>query len=306
MADADYEILDERFAACVKPERAGRAPVRRLPLGRGAGLRSRRAATSSGATSRTTACCAGTRRPARRRLPRSRRATRTATRSTAQGRLVTLRARRPARHAHRARRLDHRDRRPLRGQAAQQPERRRRQLGRRDLVHRPGYGIDERLRGPPGRERDRRLPRVPGRRRSGGSPRSSPTTSSARTGSPSRPTSSSSTCPTPGVEPGRTSACFDVGERRDAVRRRGLRDLHGRRVRRLSPRRRRAASGRAPATASTAYDAGRHADRQGPRPRDRRRTSCFGGPKRNRLFICATTSLYSVLLPVLGAPTIGP
>ena len=30
---------------------------------------------------------------------------------------------------------------------------------------------------------------------------------------------------------------------------------------------------------------------------------CFGGPKRNRLFICATTSLYSVLLPVTGAKT---
>ena len=30
----------------------------------------------------------------------------------------------------------------------------------------------------------------------------------------------------------------------------------------------------------------------------------FGGPKRNRLFICATTSLYSVLLPVNGARTL--
>lgn len=29
----------------------------------------------------------------------------------------------------------------------------------------------------------------------------------------------------------------------------------------------------------------------------------FGGPKRNRLFICATTSLYAVLLPVNGAAT---
>ncbi|HVL24209.1 MAG TPA: SMP-30/gluconolactonase/LRE family protein [Thermomicrobiales bacterium] len=29
----------------------------------------------------------------------------------------------------------------------------------------------------------------------------------------------------------------------------------------------------------------------------------FGGPKRNRLFICGTTSLYSVLLPVNGAKT---
>src|SRR4029078_7958669 len=28
---------------------------------------------------------------------------------------------------------------------------------------------------------------------------------------------------------------------------------------------------------------------------------CFGGPKRNRLFICGTTSLYSILLPVNGA-----
>ena len=30
---------------------------------------------------------------------------------------------------------------------------------------------------------------------------------------------------------------------------------------------------------------------------------CFGGPKRNRLFITATTSLYSVLLPIRGAKT---
>lgn len=30
---------------------------------------------------------------------------------------------------------------------------------------------------------------------------------------------------------------------------------------------------------------------------------CFGGPKRNRLFMTATTSLYSVLLPVCGAKT---
>ena len=29
----------------------------------------------------------------------------------------------------------------------------------------------------------------------------------------------------------------------------------------------------------------------------------FGGPKRNRLFICATTALYSVMLPVNGAKT---
>ena len=28
---------------------------------------------------------------------------------------------------------------------------------------------------------------------------------------------------------------------------------------------------------------------------------CFGGPKRNRLYICATTSLYAVYLRVQGA-----
>jgi gluconolactonase len=30
---------------------------------------------------------------------------------------------------------------------------------------------------------------------------------------------------------------------------------------------------------------------------------CFGGPRRNRLYVCATSSLYSVLLPVRGAKT---
>jgi gluconolactonase len=30
---------------------------------------------------------------------------------------------------------------------------------------------------------------------------------------------------------------------------------------------------------------------------------CFGGPKGNRLYICATTSLYAILLPVNGAKT---
>ena len=29
---------------------------------------------------------------------------------------------------------------------------------------------------------------------------------------------------------------------------------------------------------------------------------CFGGPKRNRLFICASTSLYAVFLNTQGAP----
>jgi gluconolactonase len=31
----------------------------------------------------------------------------------------------------------------------------------------------------------------------------------------------------------------------------------------------------------------------------------FGGPRGNRLFICATSSLYAVLLPVRGLSTLG-
>ena len=46
-----------------------------------------------------------------------------------------LRARQPPRHPHRARRHDHRARRRVRGQAPQQPQRRRRALRRRGLLH---------------------------------------------------------------------------------------------------------------------------------------------------------------------------
>ena len=102
-----------------------------------------------------------------------------------------LRARRPPGHPHGARRLDHRARRQLRGQAAQQPERRRRPLGRLDLVHRPRLRDRQRLRGPPGRERDRRLPRLPHRPGDAGElPRSWPTISCGRTAWPSRSTRS--------------------------------------------------------------------------------------------------------------------
>ena len=49
------------------------------------------------------------------------------------------------------------------GQAAQQPQRRRRARRRLDLVHRSRLRHRQRLRGPPGRQRDRRLPRLPRR-----------------------------------------------------------------------------------------------------------------------------------------------
>ena len=63
--------------------------LRRLPLGRGPGVRARPGATWCGATSPTTGCCGGTRRPARSASSARPPVTPTATRSTREGRLVT-------------------------------------------------------------------------------------------------------------------------------------------------------------------------------------------------------------------------
>ena len=64
-------IYDKRFTLADQRHRPEGAAVRRLPLGGGAGLVRRRRLSWSGATSRTTACCAGCRTAAvRQRLPR--------------------------------------------------------------------------------------------------------------------------------------------------------------------------------------------------------------------------------------------
>ena len=76
-----------------------------------------------------------------------------------------LRAPRPLRQPHRARRHAHRARRPLRGHAPQLPERRRREVRRLDLVHRPELRHRQRVRGRRRRVRDRRLQRLPHRPR---------------------------------------------------------------------------------------------------------------------------------------------
>ena len=153
-----------------------------------------------------------------------------------------LRARQPAGHPHRAGRVGDRARRPVRGQAAQQPQRRGGELGRLDLVHRPGVRHRHRLRGLPAPERDRRLPRVPG-----GAPTarcaSPPTTSPGPTGCASRPTSARSTSPTPQRAHIRR---FDVADGRGAQRRRGLRRVRRRHVRRAAAGLRRPAVGRRP------------------------------------------------------------
>src|SRR6267143_1920779 len=62
------------------------------------------------------------------------------------GKAPHLRARHAARDAHRARRRDQRDRRPLRRQAAQLAERHRMQVGRLDLVHRSAVRHPRQLR----------------------------------------------------------------------------------------------------------------------------------------------------------------
>ncbi|CAA9269598.1 MAG: Gluconolactonase, partial [uncultured Craurococcus sp.] len=72
-----------------------------------------------------------------------------------------LRAPDPPRHPHRARWQHHRHRRPLRGQAAQQPQRRRSEVGRLHLVHRPALRHPRLLRrgDGPARAADQPLPR---------------------------------------------------------------------------------------------------------------------------------------------------
>ncbi len=168
-----------------------------------------------------------------------------------------LRAGQPARHPHRTGRHPHGHRRPLRRQAAQQPERRRGALGRLDLVLRPGLRHHQRLRRPPRTGRDRRvqpLPRRPGDGR--GAPRR------GRVPRPERPG--------------------------------------------LLTRRERAVRGGHPGGPHPRVQGrrGRHADG---RPCLRRvpvSNIAFGGPKNNRLFITATTSLYSLVLSVTGLPRV--
>ena len=159
-----YEILDDRF-------RTGRCANGDSRLERSttaaAGPRGRSTSPPggswSGATSPTTGCCAGTRRPARSASSAPPPATATATPLDRRGPADHLRAGQPPGHPHRARRHAHRPRRPLRGQAAQQPERRGRTLRRLDLVLRPGLRHHQRLRGLSRRARDRRLQRLPHR-----------------------------------------------------------------------------------------------------------------------------------------------
>ena len=118
-----FEILDERLTGASKA-----APDSNTSTTAAAGRKgpptSPPAVMWCGATSPTTACCAGTRRPARVGAFRQPAGYSQRQYGGPRGPPGHLRARQPAGHPHGARRRDHGDRGPVRGQAPQQPQRR--------------------------------------------------------------------------------------------------------------------------------------------------------------------------------------
>ena len=164
-----------------------------------------------------------------------------------------LRARRPLRHPHRARRLEHRARLPLRGQALQLAERRGGEVRRQHLVHRPELRHRQRLRG---RHADSEIGAATS---TASTPRPAsrsvaPTTSCSPNGLAFSPDESCSMSPTPAPPHGRRPAPHP------GFRCRGRGSCAAAGVRRSAPRAcstafastRRATSGPAPATACIA------------------------------------------------------
>ena len=93
---------------------------------------------------------------------------------------------------------------------------------------------------------------------------------------------------------------FDVTDKGKLKKSRGLRHLRRRPVRRLPPRHRRPRLVLAPATACTASPPTATCSARSWCPRWSA-TSASAGVKKNRLYICGTTSLYAVLTHVNGA-----
>ena len=246
---ATFEVLDERFRGC-RRRRAHRAAVRRLPLGGRAGLRAGRRVPGVERHPQRPHAALGRDDRRGRRVPPAVPATPTATRSTAEGRLVTLRARQPARDPDRARRLDHGARRPLRRQAAQQPQRRRRALATaRSGSPTPPTASTATTRATGPRARSAAATSTAIDPSTGACTRRRRRLRPARTASRSRSTSGRCTSPTRRRNHIRGFAVDDDGA---PVRRRGVRRVHGRRASTASASTRRAASGRRPATACTA------------------------------------------------------
>ena len=161
----------------------------------------------------------------------------------------------------------------------------------------PSYGIDSFYEG-------HRAESEIGRATSTGSIRraarsgSSRTTSPGRTASPSRWTRRRSTSPTP-RSPEHPRLHRDRGGRSRG--RPHLRRVHCRGVRRNPARHAGPDLGRG-RRRRPLLRPGRDADRQAPPP-EPASNLVFGGLKRNRLFVTASTSLYSLMLNANGAPT---
>ena len=214
-----------------------------------------------------------------------------------------LRARQPPRDAHGVRRDHHGRARPLRRQAAQLAERRRGQVGRLDLVHRSPLRDPEQLRGPHGARRAAHQ-RVPRRRPDG----------RGHGGDGRRP---------PAQWPvllARRAAALRRGERRHPAR--------DPRLRRLRRRDARSSGGRVFVDCGAGIPDGFRCDTDGNlwcgwgggegldgvavfNPAgvligrillpERCANLCFGGAKRNRLFMAGSQSVYSVYVNAQGA-----
>ena len=186
-----YEVLDDRFRAVRQRRRPARGAVRRLPLGRGPDLPAGLAAAGLERHPERPAAALGRGDRRRRRLPLAGRV-RQRQHPGPPGPAGQLRAGQPPGDPHRARRLGHRAGRPVRGQAAEQPERRDGEVRRVDLVLRPGLRDHQRLRGPP-------RPRA----------RSAPATSTGSTRRPARCGWSPTGCrdPTAWCSPPTSSGC---------------------------------------------------------------------------------------------------
>ena len=216
-----------------------------------------------------------------------------------------VRAPQPLRVAHRVRRHAHRAGRPLRRQALQLAQRRGGQERRQHLVHRPELRHRLGLRRRRGAERDRRLQRLPHRPGERPRHRRRPRTSCSPTGSRSRPTNRCCTSPTPASRTRRTGRTTCGASR-------------------CRPTAASISGGEVFATCPVGVYDGFRVDVHGnlwlsagdgvhchasdgtllgkiliP---EAVANVCFGGPKLNRLFICGTTSLYSVFLNTRAAP----
>ena len=194
----------------------------------------------------------------------------------------------------RARRHDHGPRRPLAGQAAQQPERRRRACGRHGLVHRPE------LRDRTDYEGDRAESEIGGCHVFRIDPTARVEVVADDFVRPNGLAFSADESQLYVATPGpATSGASTVSARGRADRRRGLR-----RRRRCRPTTgfvstRRVVSGSRPRTASTASTrTGRCSGSSS--SRRSRPILTFGGPKRNVLFVTASWAAYTLRLNVCG------